>query len=90
MASTFTHEQFKAFQKLKRAFRDCEKAGLHVWDNYGTIEAVNGHIMSCPVPNNLLPIQYDGEGEWFTSDCWRGSNADDTLYYERKTPPQEE
>lgn len=80
-----TADQKKAFQALKRAFKKCSDAGLIVWDNYGAIEAVNGHRVTKPSPDSVYPHRYESShGSWFTPDCLGGSNADDPLYYDDK------
>lgn len=78
-----TPTQKKVFKALEMAFKDCSIAGLMVWDNYGTIEAVNGKKVTKPYPkDDQSGILYDNEGEHFNPKCWGGSNSDDNLYYE--------
>jgi len=83
-----TSAQVKAFRQLVAALKACSQAGLYVWDDYGTISAVNGLVVKWVAPeeynrDNLLALDRDQVLTIHTS-CWRGSNADDTLYVELK------
>ena len=88
---SMTEEQEKVFESLERAFKKCSKVGLLVWDNYGTITAVNGKKIQKVYPSvgasyEKCDKDFDDEiAKWFTSDCWNGSNADDPLKVELKT-----
>jgi len=80
-----TPEQQKAVKSLRRAFKRCEDAGLHLWDDDGTIRAVNGQVV------DMVSPEVNPGSEWETLDreqvdevysefgCWHGSNADDPL-----------
>lgn len=77
-----TPAQLKAFQSLKRALKKCADQGIYLWDNYGTISAVNGDRVSIIGPDLSLghPLP-ESEVSEITTSCWRNSNADDPLYY---------
>jgi len=36
-----TSEQQKAFNRLKKAYKDCEKTGIFFYNNYGSLGAVD-------------------------------------------------
>lgn len=78
-----TDSQEKAFAKLKKAFAECQKAGLYVWSDSGRISAVNGRHITC-----ISTLSERGElldrsnVEHFSSKSWHGENSDDHLYVE--------
>lgn len=80
-----TPEQKKAFAQLKRAFTACAMSGLYLWDNYGTVSAVNGKGIACLVTDSgrgelADPSNFEG----FVPKRWGSANADDPLYIERR------
>ena len=80
-----TAEQMKVFKKLKRVLSECSKLGIYIWDDYGTISAVNGNIVNGVVPDENIGEELDrSQVESIYEKCWKGSNADDTLFVELK------
>ncbi len=76
-----TPDQKKALAQLKRAFTACEKAGLYVWDNYGTISAVNGkNITGITTDARCGELLDQVNTQGFNSKVWGSANADDPLY----------
>lgn len=83
-----TPTQAKAFASLERAMRKCKAAGVYLWDDYGTISAVNGRKLNAVTTNpkdterldDAMVTRMPGSA---SSKCWRGSNADDALFVER-------
>ena len=74
-------EQTKAFTQLKTALTKCAKAGIYLWDDYGTISAVNGNFVEEITTDPKTGDELDrGEVSTVSSKAWHGSNADDTLY----------
>jgi hypothetical protein len=43
---TLSPEQIKAFNKLKSAYKACEKAGILFVNNYGSLEAYNSELVA--------------------------------------------
>lgn len=87
-----TAEQDKAVDALERALKKCAEAGVYLWDNYGTISAVNALTISSIVTSDHgEPLDHDQVRElrFFTSKgtgglpLWRAANADDALFVER-------
>jgi hypothetical protein len=80
-----TSGQGKAFRNLMRAFKKCEDAGLYVWDNYGTISAVDGRVVRSVCSDASYGEELnDLHVSYFNSKCWHSSNADDQLYVMRR------
>ena len=80
-----TPEQKKALSTLKRAFTACSKAGLYVWDDYGSLSAVNGkHIARLGTDSRYGEVLDRGLVERFNPKCYGPGCADDPLYIERK------
>lgn len=76
-----TPEQKKALMQLKRAFTACAKAGLYLWDNYGSVAAVNGKGIACITTDARCGELADHNNfEEFTPKHWGAANADDPLY----------
>lgn len=57
---TLTPEQKKAFNKLKRAYKECEKKGIFFTNIYGTLSAFDGALVKDYGDYDLRP---DGEYE---------------------------
>lgn len=80
-----TPEQRKVFANLKRAFTACEKAGIYLWDNYGSVSAVNGRVVNMISTDNRCGEFFDQDGlDYWSPENWHGSNADDSLYVDYK------
>lgn len=41
-----TAEQKKAFNKLKKAYKECEKAGIYFANNYGNLMAFDSNLVA--------------------------------------------
>lgn len=75
-----TPEQDKAIASLERALSKCVKAGLYLWDDYGTISAVDGNnVSSLDITETDSPLDRD-KVSILICPAWHGSNADDPLY----------
>lgn len=81
---SLTSEQEKAFRALERALKKCKNSKIILWDNYGTISAVNGKIVCPPVPDSGCGELLDDMmvTTALSKGCWYGSNADDDLFVE--------
>jgi len=89
---SLTKKQAEAFADLKRAFARCSRLNIIVWDDYGSISAVNGHKVNAPETSGEhgdRAARRDGVDleqldkstvPSFAPTCWSGSNADDPLY----------
>lgn len=78
---SLTPKQCKKFAQLKRAFTECEKAGLYVWDDYGKISAVNGLVVKQVCPDESYDARLEDDSvSMFYPRCWGSSNADDPLF----------
>lgn len=83
-----TPEQEKAFASLIRALAKCRATKVYLWDNYGTISAVNGRrvdriVTSVRGGEPLDHGQVSTIPGSITRGLWFGSNADDDLFVER-------
>jgi hypothetical protein len=83
-----TPEQEKAFASLERAILKCKAARVYLWDNYGTISAINGRKVNAITtnPRDGEPLDHSAVSTISVSarrGCWHGSNADDALFVER-------
>lgn len=80
-----TPVQRKAFSALKSAMTRCAKAGIYLWDDSGTISAVNGKNVEDVCTDDRIGDELDRSYvETFSSRAWHGSNADDLLYVKLK------
>lgn len=78
---SLTKLQSGAFKRLESAFKECQRLGMYLWDNYGSISAVNGRDIKCLAPDDTLPHRLDEDMVSSLSvTCWHGSNADDKLF----------
>ena len=53
-----TPEQQRAFNRLKKAYKDCEKAGIYFANNYGDLMAFDNKLVAGYGDDSMLP---DGE-----------------------------
>lgn len=53
---TLTPEQAKLFNKLKAAYKACEKAGIYFVNNYGRIEAYDGALVDDYMDSESLSV----------------------------------
>lgn len=54
-----TPEQTKAFKRLKKAFEDCKRSGIVMFNFYGDLNAYNGKLvngMSDDERHNSVPV----------------------------------
>lgn len=80
-----TPDQEKASAELKRAFTACTKAGVYLWDDYGTIAAVNGRNISHLGTDESYGEEVDRNHiRGVNPKCWHSGNADDPIYIERR------
>lgn len=78
---SLTPEQKKAFKALERAFKKCDALNIYTWDDYGSISAVNGEVVSHVCPDNGYEAEIDNSMvSWFSPKGYDGANADDQLY----------
>lgn len=70
--------QKKAFEKLKKAYKDCEKINIGFYNNYGTIGAFSkDKINDYSDKGEIKDIGQNSENEFKSVDSW----ADDTHYF---------
>lgn len=55
-----TAEQKKAFNKLKKAYKECEKVGIYFVNNYGNLMAFDSNLVAGYGDDTISP---DGEYE---------------------------
>ena len=85
MDYSLTPDQVRAFRSLERAFKECEKAGVYVWDAYGNISGVNGHVVGEVAPDPTLALELDDDQvSWFSPACYGGAIADDKCFVRLK------
>ncbi len=77
---SLTTEQEKAFNALRRAFKRCKKENIYLWDNYGTISAVNGGIVHGVCPDSSYDAPLDDSMVSISTECNLSANADDSLF----------
>lgn len=81
-----TPEQQKAFNRLKKAYSDCEKTGIYFFNNYGSLSAVDknkicGYGDSKYYANGVSEISNHEVGEPVNSIKIANEWADDEHYY---------
>ena len=83
---SLTPKQQRVFARLEKAVRACQAANIFLWDDYGTLSAVNGEIVNDIIPavkgfaDELEPLN-----EGLVSrviGAYFHHNADDPLYVE--------
>jgi hypothetical protein len=83
-----TKKQEQAFASLERALLRCEKEGLYIWSNYGTVSAVNGKVVQTVAPDESLGEPLDDAQVSFILSMDIRENSDDPLFVRRNnTPP---
>ena len=80
-----TKAQEAAVKELEAALRKCNRAGVYLWDDYGSIRAVNGRVVRHISPDDSYGEMLDRSQVYdvSTPKCWHSSNSDDTLYVQR-------
>jgi hypothetical protein len=82
---SLTREQQDIFNELIKVLVKCDKSGIYLWDNYGTISAVNGNVVECVASDDTLDKPLNSNMvEWVSPSCWKHGNADDPLYVSLK------
>lgn len=82
-----TKAQQGAIAELERALAKCSRAGVYLWDNYGTLSAVNGQVVNSVTTHprvDTQPLDDDQVLELGQPACWNTSNSDDQLFVELK------
>lgn len=83
--NALTPEQLKIIAQLRTALTKCHKAGIYLWDNGGTISAVNGKMVDMVTTDSACGDELNNaDVTSIVSKAWHGSNADDLLYVIRK------
>lgn len=85
---SLTESQKKAFRALARAVKRCEKENIYLWDNYGSLTAVNGDVVLSIHPVELshddFPELEHNLTSVINSKNWYAGNSDDPLCVEFK------
>jgi hypothetical protein len=71
--------QKKAWTKFIRCFRRCRELGIYIWDDYGSLAAVDGHVVKCIAPDADL-IELLDHDQVSREDSKLSANADDPLF----------
>lgn len=79
-----TPKQQELFRSLNDALNACLDAGLYIWDNYGTLSAVNGHVITTVAPDESLGEPLDVDSVSSVDFIWLNSCSDDALFVKRK------
>lgn len=80
-----TKAQMEALDELKAALAKCSRAKVYLWDDYGTISAVNGRVVKAVTSDDQHhDAKLDGSQvvRLGKPGCWHSSNSDDQLYIE--------
>lgn len=79
-----TKSQQAAFDSLEKAFLRCQREGLYIWSDYGTLSAVNGQVVEIIGPDESLkePLDHNQVSIILSQDI--RENADDKLFIKRR------
>ena len=64
-----THEQKKAFNKLKSAYKACEKTGIFFVNNYGTLQGYDGSQIKGYADSNTYSAKDNDVISNYDFDC---------------------